>query len=318
MMTMKTRSVGIWALTLGACLAAAEARAQRGIAQGRVLDDEGQGVAKATVVFDFKGDLERQYRTETDGKGRYTRIVDPGPYRITVSREGYQGVYLDHTINAGAPTEVPDLQLVSQDKAIAAAIEGHAVLGPLKRALELTEAGRLEEAEAAYKEVLANDPTVVEAHYNLGSIYLGRKDLPAAKAAFEKVIELRPENGEAYMALSRVYEEMGDVERAIEIMAKGVAVRPEDARMLFDLGILHFNARRTDEAEAAFRKVEELDPANVRVHYLLATLAVSGGDVEEAVSRLERYLAAAPADAPDRDTAKELLAQLRPAPTNEP
>jgi hypothetical protein len=34
--------------------------------------------------------------------------------------------------------------------------------------MELTRAGQLDEAEAAYKQVLAKDPEVVEAHYNLG------------------------------------------------------------------------------------------------------------------------------------------------------
>jgi len=96
-------------------------------------------------------------------------------------------------------------------------------------------------------------------------------------------------------------------------MEKGVAVKPDDPVMLFDLGVLHFNARHTDEAEAAFRKVETLDPQNVRLHYLLATLALNRGDVKEAVRRLETYLARAPADAADRATAKSLLDQLEGA-----
>jgi tetratricopeptide (TPR) repeat protein len=314
-MTRSWPAVG--ALTAIAVLAADEAWAQRGIARGRVLDDGGEGVAEVEVVFEFRGGVERRYQTKTNKKGEYAQIVTPGLYRITASKEGYQGAYLDHAISTGAPTDVPDLQLLSEEKAIANAIEAHAVLGPLKRAMELTEAGKLEEAEAAYKEVLANDPSVVEAHYNLGSIYLGRKDLAAAETEFRKAIELRPESADAYAALSRVYEDQGDAARALDVMEKGVAARPEDPRMWFDLGILHYNARRTEEAEAAFRKVEELDPENVRVQYLLGTLAINRGDVEEARARLERYLAVALGDAPDRDTAEGLLEQLRKASTNE-
>jgi len=309
---MKTK-VAMAALTLALCLAADEARAQRGIAQGKVVDENGQAMAGVSVSFDFQGGIEQRYETQTDKKGRYTQIVEPGRYRVSAKKEGYQGVFLEYTINGGAPTAVPQLQVTSEEKAIAAAIEKDAVLGPLKKAMELTRAGRLDEAEAAYKEVLAKDPSVVEAHYNLGSIYLGRKDLAAAEVEFQKVVELQPQSEQGYGALSRVYERKGDPARAIEVMAQGVAAKPDEPAMQYDLGILYFNARRTEEAEAAFRKVETLDPGNVRVQYLLATLALNRGDAPEAVRRLETYLEKAPADAPDRDTAKGLLEQLRAA-----
>lgn len=315
---MRKTWLAVGTLTVCACLMGTEAWAQRGIAHGRVVDENGQAVAGVTLTIEFQGGFERKYETKTDKKGAYTQIVTPGPYRLTAMKDGYQGAYLEHTIETGGRTTVPDLRITSQEKAIAAAIEKDAVLGPLKRAMELTEAGKLDEAETAYREVLTADPSVAEAHYNLGSIHLSRNELDAAAVEFGKVVELRPDSEQAYGALSRVYEQKGDVERAIDVMAKGVAVRPDDPRMRFDLGILYFNARRTEEAAGAFRKVEALDPKNSRIHYLLATLALNRGDVEEAVARLEKYLAMSPEDAPDRDTAKGLLAQLRPAPTSEP
>jgi tetratricopeptide (TPR) repeat protein len=314
---MKAR-IPMAVLTLALCLAAAEARAQRGIAQGKVVDENGQAVAEVSVSFELRGGFERKYETRTDKKGRYTQIVEPGRYRVSAAKDGYQGAFLDLAIDGGAPTAVPQLQITSQERAIAAAIENDAVLRPLSRAIELTRAGKLDEAEAAYKQVLAKDPNVVEAHYNLGSIYLGRKDLAAAEVEFQKVIELQPQSEQGYGALSRVYEQKGDPERAIEVMARGVAQRPDDPAMQYDLGVLYFNARRTVEAEAAFRKIETLDPANVRASYLLATLALNRGDVAEAVRLLESYLAKAPADAADRDTARGLLEQLRAAPKREP
>lgn len=314
---IKTR-IAMTAFTLALLLVAGEARAQRGIARGRVVDENGQALSGATVSFEFRGGLERKYETSTDKKGEYTQIVSPGPYHVTATKDGYQGAFLDHVIDTGAATKVPDLRLTSREKAIADSIEQDPVLGPLQRAMELTGAGRLDEAEAAYREVLARDATVVEAHYNLGSIYLGRRELAAAEAAFQKVTELRPDSGQGYSALSRVYEEKGEPERAIEVMEKGVAAKPDDAAMRFDLGVLYFNARRTDEARAAFERVERLDPGNLRTQYLLATLALNRGEVAEAVRRLEAYLGGAAADAPDRATAEGLLRELKAAAKDEP
>ena len=307
------KKITLAALTLALSLAAAEVRAQRAIAQGKVVDESGQAVAGASVSFELRGGLVLKYEAKTDKKGRYTQIVEPGRYRVSAKKDGYQGVFLEYAILGGPPTAIPELQVTSEEKAIAAAIESDAVLGPLKKAVELTRAGKLDEAEVAYKQVLAKDSSVVEAHYNLGSIYLGRKDLAAAEVEFQRVVELQPQSDQGYAALSRVYEQKGDTARAIEVMASGVARRPDDPAMQYDLGILYFNARRTDEAEAAFRKVETLDPGNVRVQYLLATLALNRGDAPEAVRRLERYLAQAPAEAPDRATATGLLEQLTAA-----
>ena len=194
---MKTK-VTMATLTLALCLAAAEARAQRGIAQGKVVDEKGQAVVGATVSFEFQGGVELKFEAKTDKKGRYTQIVEPGRYRVSAKKDGYQGVFIQFTILGGPPIAIPELQLTSEETAIAAAVESDAVLGPLKKAMELTQAGKLDEAEAAYKQVLAKDPSVVEAHYNLGSIYLGRKDLAAAEVEFQRVVELEPQSGQGY------------------------------------------------------------------------------------------------------------------------
>jgi tetratricopeptide (TPR) repeat protein len=328
-MKMKTRFF-VAVLTLAVGLVAVELRAQNGVARGKVVDENGEAVPKASVILEYRGRIvrqdyappgknaERQYETETNDKGQYTLIVSPGRYRITASKEDYQGAFLERAINPGAQTKVPDIRIVRRQTAAAAAVEEDEVLGPLKRAMELTQAGRLEEAEAAYKEVLAADSSVVEAHYNLGTIYLGRKDYAAAEGEFQQIIELSPETGEAYSALSRVYQEQGDTERALEVLAQGMARKPEDVQMQLNLGVLYNNARRPEEAEAAFKKVEALDPQYVRVQYFLGTLALNRGDVEEAVARFEKYLAEAPEDARDRETAKQLLEQLRPAVSPEP
>ena len=308
---MKTRLVVV-ALTLAACVAATAAHAQQGVARGKVVDEKGQPVAGVTVKLEFLGGFERQYQAETDDQGRYQLLVSPGRYEITASKEGYQGAFLQHTIIPGPPSRVPDLPIVRQETAKAAAVEADEVLGPLKRAMELTQAGRIEEAEAAYKEVLANDPTMVEAHYNLGTIYLGQKDYAAAEGEFRQIIDLSPETGEAYSALSRVYQEQGDNERALEVLAQGVERKPEDVRMQLNLGILYNNAQRPEDAEVTFKKVEALDPQFVRVQYFLGSLALNRGDTEEAVARYQRYMAEAPEDAQDRATVKALLEQIQP------
>ncbi len=290
---------------------AAELQAQSGIARGKVVDENKKPVADAKVVFEFQGGYEQSYEANTNEKGEYTQIVRPGRYRIVASKgDEYQPAFLDHTIDIGH-SNVPAIQIVSREAAMRAALEEDPVMGPLQKAMEATQAGKLDEAEALYQQVLEKDASIPEVHYNLGSIYTSRKDWTSAESSYRKVLELKPEFSEAYVALSRVYEASGRQAEALEVMIQGVAANESDSMLQYDLGVLHLNAKRSEEAEAAFRKVAALDEENFKVHYLLATLALNRGDAEGAVSQLETYLSKAPEDAADVATARTLLEELK-------
>jgi tetratricopeptide (TPR) repeat protein len=152
-----------------------------------------------------------------------------------------------------------------------------------------------------------------EVHYNLGALCLQRKNLVRAEVEFKKVLELLPTQREAFVALSRVYEEKGEREKALEVLKQATVEHKDDVSILYDLGILYLNLGRREEAEATLQRVEALDPARIGVQYALATAAVNRGDVPEAVRRLEKYVASAPEGAPNLETAKKLLAELKKA-----
>lgn len=308
------RSVFAGALLVAFVFLCEEAAAQTGTARGKVLDDKGQPLVEAAVLLEFKGGVTRKYETKTNKKGEFTQVgVYPGPYRITVSKDGYQGGYIDTRISLGDPTYVPDFKLVSRAVAAQAATDkGAEELNAIfKRAGELTQAGRLDEAEAAYKEILAKR-SFPEVHFNLGYIYGQRKDWAAAEAAFQKAIELRPDYGEAYVALAKVYQDSGQGTKAMEVLAKAAAANQQDAKVQFNLGVFHLNAGKSDEAIAAFQKAAELDPANPEVYYHLGTLAVGQNKVPEAISYLEKYLSMNPQNPGNVATAQGLLQALKP------
>jgi tetratricopeptide (TPR) repeat protein len=293
---------------------AAELQAQSGIARGKVVDENEKGVPDATVVFEYRGGFEQRYEGKTNEKGEYTQIVRPGRYRIVAGKgDEYQPAFLDHTIDIGQ-SDVPTIQIVSREAAMRAALEEDPVHGPLQKAMQATQAGKHDEAEALYRQVLEKDASIPEVHYNLGSIYAGREDWTSAESAYRKVLELKPEFSEAYVALSQVYEATGRQPEALEVLIQGVAANESDSGLQYDLGVLYFNAKRGEEAEAAFRKVAALDEENFKVHYLLGTLALNRGDAEGAVSQLETYLSKAPEDAEDVATARALLETLEKGP----
>jgi tetratricopeptide (TPR) repeat protein len=181
-----------------------------------------------------------------------------------------------------------------------------------KKAIELTQAGQYDQAEAAYKEILVKSPSVPEVHYNLGYIYSQKKDWPAAEAAYLKAIELRPAYGEAYTALSRVYSQSGQPAKATEILNKAAAENKGDPRVQFGVAVDLLNAGKADEAAAAFQKVLEIDPNYAEVYYHLGTLAVGQNKIPEAIAHLEKYLSTNPSNAQNVATAQGLLQALKP------
>src|SRR5262245_52292885 len=139
------------ALLLGLALVGAPAQAQTGTARGKVVDAEGQPVPDAKVLMEFQGGVTRKYETKTGKKGDYTQVgMYPGMYKITVTKEGFQGTFVEHRIGLGDPTQVPDFKLVTMAAAQKAAGGGGAnqLRESFSKALALTQAGKLDEAEA--------------------------------------------------------------------------------------------------------------------------------------------------------------------------
>lgn len=292
-------------------LSAVEARAQMGVAQGRIVDEKGEPVSGATVQLDFQSGMTRQYTTETDENGKYQQIVTAGRYRITASKEGYQGGFMVQVVNAGGPTPLPDIGLTSRESLMEAALAP--IMEQFQKAGELTRAGRLDEAAAIFRELAAGNPDIPEVHFNLGTIYSRQERWAEAEAEFQKTLELQPDNTQAAQSLSGVYESLDRLDDAVAVLEKLAEAHPDDAKILYNLGVLYTNLRRVDEAYATMQKVAQLAPDNVEVHYVLGTLALNKGEIEAAVSHLEAYVDRAAEDAPYKATAAELLANLQKA-----
>jgi len=290
-----------------------------GAVRGRVTDEKGQPVVDAVVTLDFQGGVTRKFEVKTSKKGEFTQVgLSPGGYRITANKEGFQGTYIDTRISLGEPTQLPDMKLVSKAAAQAAggsseADKANTALRELfAKANQLSQEGKSDEAIAAYKEVLAKNPQIAEAHYNIGFLQGQKKNWPAAEAEYLKAIEVRPGYGEAISALARVYQDSGQPDKATALLAKAATDNPKDAKVLFNLGVYYLNSQHTEEAVAAFNKAAEADPSNAEVYYYLGTLDVGQNKIPEAIAHLEKYLSMNPSNAQNVATANGLLQALKP------
>jgi tetratricopeptide (TPR) repeat protein len=65
---------------------------------------------------------------------------------------------------------------------------------------------RQDRALAAYRRVIEIDAAYPNVHYNMGLIYVDRRDWDAAHAAFTRALETNPSDGDALAMRNRIEE----------------------------------------------------------------------------------------------------------------
>ncbi|RME50247.1 MAG: tetratricopeptide repeat protein [Deltaproteobacteria bacterium] len=123
---------------------------------------------------------------------------------------------------------------------------------------------------------IAADPTLAEAHYNLGYLLAQQGKMQDATAAYLRAIELDPELVPA----------------------------------LYNLGALYYKQRRYTDALAFFQRVEALDPDHPKVHLSLSKVYVRMKDYSAAVREIERQLTITP-PGKERKRYERILARLQ-------
>lgn len=300
-------------LVLLLTLAGTDARAQTGTARGRILDEQGQPLADVKVDIEFKGGITRKLTATTNKKGEYTQVgLQPGEYRFTANKEGYQSGYVEIRVNLGDTTGIPEMKLRSLQAAKKAAADASGLAGSFKAAADLLQAGKLAEAEAAFQELGTKHPGIPQIQFNLGQLYLRKGDSAAAEAAFSKSLEADATYTDGYVGLSNLYLGSRQLDKAFEFTQKAAVDHAEDARLQLQLGVVCFNTSKYDEAAAALTKALQLNPAMADANYYLGTISVSQNKIPEAVAYLEKFLASDPPAGQNKDAATGLLGYLKP------
>lgn len=199
----------------------------------------------------------------------------------------------------------------------------------LDQAFTLHRAGRLPDAEAAYRAILDATPSEAGARRGLGLLLVqsskpeeaievlkpliadgaptdadGANILGAAqmqtgswdeaKQAFEVALSMRADHPEALANLGSVQYKLGNVDEAIEILSRAAAQTPENAETYFNLSLALRAANRLSEAEEAARKAILLAPNAANAHVAMGVIHAAKGDDARAIAAYRQGLAADP------------------------
>jgi tetratricopeptide (TPR) repeat protein len=198
----------------------------------------------------------------------------------------------------------------------------------LRRAVEQHQAGRIEDAEALYHQVLADDPgnadalnllgviafartqygeaqafyrraiaanpRVAAAHFNLGNLLDAVGDVEAALAAYWQTLKLNPTFVGAHLGLGVACFKQGRMEDAAGHFRAAIDVAPQDGAGYVNLGQCLLNLKRAEEAAAILQKASDLEPANAEIQLLLANAYAGIDRVPDAIKHIRRAIALDP------------------------
>ena len=132
--------------------------------------------------------------------------------------------------------------------------------------------GYLDAATDSFKQVIASKPEDAEAHYNLGTLYLRRKDPASARLYLEKAVELTPTHAEAWNNLGMIAGEEGHIDEAIRNFRECLRQRPDFVVALLNLGNLYRRQKQFADAEQLLNHALQVEPDNPDVNYSLGML----------------------------------------------
>lgn len=130
----------------------------------------------------------------------------------------------------------------------------------LQAAIGHHEAGRLADADAGYRRVIAADPRNVDALHFLG-----------------------------YLLFQR-----GEHRGAIDLMARSLAVNPANPRAQYNLAMARLAAGEREQAADAFREAIRLQPQLAEAHFYLGNMLCDDDRIEEGLACMRRALEVRP------------------------
>jgi predicted O-linked N-acetylglucosamine transferase (SPINDLY family) len=166
----------------------------------------------------------------------------------------------------------------------------------MERALSHHRAGRLAEAEALYRQVLARFPTFAPARHWLGVIAGQHGDLARAIVLIGEAVAAAPAVAEYQSNLGEFYRRAGRLDEAIACLERAVALQPGLAVAQGNLGNALRAAGRLDAAIAAYDRAIALAPANSEFSGNLGLALQAQGRYQEAIAAHERSVALGPGE----------------------
>jgi len=166
----------------------------------------------------------------------------------------------------------------------------------LGAAVAAHQAGRIDEAEAGYRRILAREPRCAEAHFLLGLVHLQRNRPQDALESLRQAIAIDPQDARYHNNLGKALMGLARPREALDAFKAALARVPEfdNARLGRAAALLALN--RLSEAEETLQAILTRHPDHAEALVNLSVLLIKQNRNTEAAKLLRHGLAQHPRD----------------------
>jgi tetratricopeptide (TPR) repeat protein len=168
----------------------------------------------------------------------------------------------------------------------------------LPRAVQLHQAGQVEQAREIYQQILRQEPNHLHALNLLGLAGWQTGRHAEAVEYLERAIAIDSTQAAFHGNLAEARRGLGQLGPAIESYAQAARLQPDAVIVHVNLGTLLQQAGQPEHAIASYGRALELDPQNVLARYHLGTAFEQQAKPQPAASCYEQVLESAPDHVP--------------------
>lgn len=142
-----------------------------------------------------------------------------------------------------------------------------AIATELEQALALHKLGQLDQAQAAYQNVLDQDPKQITALHLMGMLRRQQRQFQAALDLFDQALTIDPNYSPALSSRGSVLRDLGRPQEALVSYEKALALNPNSPELHTNRGTALRDLKRTQEAVACYDRALALKPQYMQAHY---------------------------------------------------
>ncbi|MBT4018186.1 MAG: tetratricopeptide repeat protein [Alphaproteobacteria bacterium] len=170
-------------------------------------------------------------------------------------------------------------------------------ISPLDKALQLHKSGQLQAAEAAYRQILQDNPADRDALNNLGILLRMQGRLNEALIVLQQLTSLNPDFPEAWNSYGRALTAAGRTQEALTVLNKALTINPDLVAVHLNIAHAHESNGDIDQATKALHRYLKVEPDNPEALARLGCYLYALGHGKDALQALTRSNDLAPDNA---------------------
>jgi protein O-GlcNAc transferase len=154
--------------------------------------------------------------------------------------------------------------------------------------------GRFDLGAELIRRAIAASPTTPEFHCNLGLLFQKQRKCDQALSCFQQALALSPRNPQSHFNLATALAETGDLDQAIACYQQALALKPDYAEAHNNLGNAWEKKGKPSEAIASYQRALALQPSLSKTHNNLGNALLKQGLLDQSIACYQQAISLQP------------------------